>query len=121
MAGAMRFSTTALADLVTTPGPPLLIDSLTAWLTQLMDRCGAWTDIAGWRGALDDETAALVAAFARPARDIVVVSDEIGSGVVPATRAGRLFRDELGALNTRIAAACEHVLLVTVGIPTRLR
>ena len=49
-----------------------------------------------------------------PAR-IVAVSDEAGSGVVPATRAGRLFRDRLGQLNQRLAAESEEVVLVVAG------
>ncbi|MFK8911170.1 bifunctional adenosylcobinamide kinase/adenosylcobinamide-phosphate guanylyltransferase, partial [Streptomyces sp. YS-3] len=42
-------------------------------------------------------------------------------GVVPATRAGRVFRDELGRLNSAVAAECEHVLLVVAGQAVVLR
>jgi adenosylcobinamide kinase/adenosylcobinamide-phosphate guanylyltransferase len=51
----------------------------------------------------------------------VLVSAEVGLGVVPATRSGRLFRDELGALNARLAQVCDEVLLLVAGIPLRLR
>jgi len=51
----------------------------------------------------------------------VLVSAEVGLGVVPVTPAGRLFRDELGALNTELAAACDEVLLLVAGLPVRLR
>jgi adenosylcobinamide kinase/adenosylcobinamide-phosphate guanylyltransferase len=51
----------------------------------------------------------------------VLVSAEVGLGVVPATRAGRLFRDELGALNAALAAACDEVLLLVAGLALRLK
>ena len=50
-----------------------------------------------------------------PAR-LVLVSAEVGLGVVPATRSGRLFRDELGALNARLAQSCDEVLLLVAGV-----
>jgi adenosylcobinamide kinase/adenosylcobinamide-phosphate guanylyltransferase len=52
---------------------------------------------------------------------VVAVTNEVGSGVVPATPAGRLFRDELGRLNARLAAHSHRVMLLTCGIPQRLR
>ena len=52
---------------------------------------------------------------------LVLVSAEVGLGVVPATRAGRLFRDELGALNAQLAAECDEVLLLVAGLPLRLK
>ena len=57
---------------------------------------------------------------AAPGR-VVLVSAEVGLGVVPATRAGRLFRDELGALNAELAAVCDEVLLLVAGLPLRLK
>ena len=48
---------------------------------------------------------------------MVAVSDEVGSGIVPATASGRRFRDALGELNQRLAAAADEVWLVTAGIP----
>jgi adenosylcobinamide kinase/adenosylcobinamide-phosphate guanylyltransferase len=46
---------------------------------------------------------------------VVAVSDETGSGVVPPTPAGRLFRDQLGQLNQRLAAESEEAVLVVAG------
>ncbi|MEK6441650.1 bifunctional adenosylcobinamide kinase/adenosylcobinamide-phosphate guanylyltransferase [Pseudonocardia sp. T1-2H] len=45
----------------------------------------------------------------------------MGLGVVPETRSGRLFRDELGAANAALAAVCDEVLLLVAGLPVRLR
>ena len=63
----------------------------------------------------------LVHAWEQTSRHAIAVSNEVGSGVVPATASGRKFRDELGWLNSRIAASSEEVWLCTAGIPRRLR
>ncbi|MGW1839809.1 bifunctional adenosylcobinamide kinase/adenosylcobinamide-phosphate guanylyltransferase [Streptomyces sp. BBFR2] len=103
---------------------PLLIDCLALWLTHVMDEVGAWDDAAweaGGRRALRERTDALVAAVRATRRQVVAVSNEVGSGVVPATPAGRRFRDELGRLNAAFGAECEQVLLVVAGQPLALR
>lgn len=101
-------------------GVPVLIDSITGWLAGVLDRRGAWDDRTGWIERVDADARALVAAWASTARHVVAVSDEVGGGVVPDSAAGRLFRDELGRLNQRLAAAADEVWLVTAGIPRRL-
>ncbi|MEO3763491.1 bifunctional adenosylcobinamide kinase/adenosylcobinamide-phosphate guanylyltransferase [Streptomyces sp. B8F3] len=90
--------------------PPLLVDCLSLWLTDAMDRAGAWEG-----GDVRPRVDELVAAVRATRRTVVAVSNEVGSGVVPATPAGRLFRDELGRLNAGVAAECEQVLLVVAG------
>lgn len=116
--------TCGLVELLTSDGPPLLIDCLSLWLTDAMDRVDAWDD-AAWAGGgestLRKRTAELVAAVRGTRRTVVVVTNETGSGVVPATAAGRRFRDELGRLNASVAAECEQVLLVVAGQSLTLR
>ena len=51
----------------------------------------------------------------------MLVSAEVGLGVVPSTSAGRRFRDELGAVNQALAAVCDEVWLLVAGVPLRLR
>ncbi|MFJ2824258.1 bifunctional adenosylcobinamide kinase/adenosylcobinamide-phosphate guanylyltransferase [Streptomyces toxytricini] len=107
-----------LVPMLAEGGPPLLVDCLALWLTDAMDRAGAWDDAvweAGGRERLRERTAELVAAVRATRRTVVAVSNEVGSGVVPATASGRRFRDELGRLNAAVAAECEHVLLVVAG------
>jgi adenosylcobinamide kinase/adenosylcobinamide-phosphate guanylyltransferase len=116
------------------PGGPgaargaVLVDSVTAWLAAAMDDCGAWdTDGAGSDRAgpdmadpaarLAERTDALVTAWRQSAGYVVAVSDETGLGVVPGTRAGRLFRDELGRLNQRLAAEADEFTVVVAGRP----
>ena len=101
---------------------PLLIDCLTLWLTHQLDDLDAWQQPAErWRSGLDDAVAALVDAVAGTRRHVVLVSNEVGSGVVPSTPSGRVFQDELGRLNARVAACCDHVVLCTAGIAQRLK
>jgi adenosylcobinamide kinase / adenosylcobinamide-phosphate guanylyltransferase len=101
----------------------VLVDSVTAWLAAAMDDCGAWdTDGAGTDGAdpaarLAERTDALVAAWRQAAGYVVAVSDETGLGVVPGSRAGRLFRDELGRLNQRLAAEADEFTVIVAGRP----
>jgi len=100
---------------------PVLIDCLATWLARVMDECGLWSSDPGANGRLSARTDLLVHAWERTSRPAIAVSNEVGSGVVPATASGRKFRDELGWLNSRIAAASEEVWLCTAGIPRRLR
>ena len=100
--------------------PPLLVDDLATWLTGVLDDAGAW-DCSGVPDAVGRRVAELVDATAGCRGRVVLVSAEVGLGVVPATRAGRLFRDELGALNAALAAVCDEVLLLVAGLPLRLK
>lgn len=113
-----------LQPLLAGEGPPLLIDCLALWLTTVLDECGAWDD-GTWRnggeGLLRERVGALVAAWRATRRTVVAVSNEVGSGVVPATASGRRFRDELGRLNAGISDASEEVLLVVAGQVLPLR
>jgi adenosylcobinamide kinase / adenosylcobinamide-phosphate guanylyltransferase len=113
--------TVDLADLLGSPGPPVLVDCLTTWLARVMDDCGVWTEEPGSGEKLAVAVDDLVEAWSRTRRRVIAVSNEVGSGVVPATPSGRRFRDELGVLNARIAATSDRVWLVTAGLPQRLR
>ncbi|HEY6481211.1 MAG TPA: bifunctional adenosylcobinamide kinase/adenosylcobinamide-phosphate guanylyltransferase, partial [Streptosporangiaceae bacterium] len=99
----------------------VLVDGIGTWLTAVMTQAGAWP--AGGAPAAGPAAAALVeervdeliAAWRQTAARVVAVSDQVGDGVVPATPAGRLFRDELGWLNQRLAAESEETVLVVAG------
>ena len=116
--------TCALEPLLAAGGGPLLVDCLALWLTAAMDECDAWDDNV-WRESgeqrLRQRTARLVDAWRATARPTVAVSNEVGSGVVPATASGRRFRDELGRLNAAVASASDQVLLVVAGQALRLK
>ncbi|MGN6162294.1 MAG: bifunctional adenosylcobinamide kinase/adenosylcobinamide-phosphate guanylyltransferase [Marmoricola sp.] len=102
---------TDLVTLLDTAGPPLLIDCLTVWLTRMMDRHDAWND-AAWSTAesgVAEDVDAVVAALDRTARRVVLVTNEVGQGVVPAAASVRRFRDQMGWANQRVAAVSDEV------------
>jgi adenosylcobinamide kinase / adenosylcobinamide-phosphate guanylyltransferase len=109
-----------VAAVVRAGGGPLLVDDLATWLTGVLDDSGAW-EAATVPPAVGTAVDELVAAVAAAPDRVVLVSAEVGLGVVPATRAGRLFRDELGALNAALAAVCDEVVLLVAGLPLRLK
>lgn len=107
--------TTDLAGVLRTASTPLVIDCLGTWLTRVLGDVGAWDEQPGWRARLDARVDDLLEAWHAVGVPVVAVSNEVGAGVVPATWSGRLFRDELGRLNTRLSSASESVLLVVAG------
>lgn len=104
---------------------PVLIDCIAVWFDRVLAEAGAWEGDtaadAGWRRRVGEEVAALVGAVQRTRRTVILVSNEVGLGVVPATAAGRLYRDELGRLNMRLAEAVGEVWFCVAGIAKRWR
>lgn len=100
---------------------PVLVDCLSTWLARLMESYGLWDGRPGSDEELARRVDSLLTAWRGTRRQVIAVSNEVGSGVVPATVSGVRFRDELGALNARVAAECEQVLLCTAGIAQRLK
>ncbi len=98
-----------LAD--ASPGRPVLVDCLTLWLSNLLL---AERD-------LEAEGERLEAALAQRAGPVVLVSNEVGWGIVPETPLGRRFRDAQGRLNQRMAVLADRVVLVVAGIPVVIK
>ena len=90
---------------------PTLIDCLTLWLSNLML---AEADI-------DAETGRLEAALALAQHPVVIVTNEVGSGIVPDHPLGRRFRDLQGVLNQRVAARADSVVLTVAGLPLAIK
>jgi adenosylcobinamide kinase / adenosylcobinamide-phosphate guanylyltransferase len=96
----------------------VLIDGIGTWLAAVMDQAGAWDPGPGGEKAADrlaEQVDDLVTAWRETRARVVAVSDQVGSGLVPGTPAGRQFRDQLGWLNQRLAAESEQALLVVAG------
>ena len=97
-------------------GDAVMVDCLGTWLTAVMDSRGLWEatseEATEAVSALVDDA---VEVLGRDSGDVVLVTNEVGLGVVPAHRSGRLFRDLLGLVNQRLAAACDEVHLVIAG------
>lgn len=100
-------------------GELLLIDCLTLWTSNCLWPAPAdvAADVAGWHRERD----AFLAALRATTTDVIVVSNEVGTGIVPENPAARLFRDEHGRLNQQVAAVCDEVFLVTAGLALRLK
>ena len=111
-------------------GEAVLVDCLGTWLTRVIDDAGAWADRDAATATVADRTRDLLAALAAASTatpthtntdtdtdtiPVVLVSNEVGLGVVPEHPSGRLFRDLLGRLNAAVAAECDHVALVVAG------
>jgi adenosylcobinamide kinase / adenosylcobinamide-phosphate guanylyltransferase len=98
---------------------PVLVDDLGLWLTRVLD------DAGGWEGPVPAAVDAAVDELAAAWRDVraraVLVAPVVGSGVVPATPSGRRFRDLLGTVTARLAAASDDVVEVVAGLPRSLR
>jgi adenosylcobinamide kinase / adenosylcobinamide-phosphate guanylyltransferase len=89
------------------PGRVVLVDCLTLWLSNVML---SGQDVAGASREL------LAAMAGRGGGTLLLVSNEVGMGIVPETALGRRFRDEAGRLNQAVAAAADEVLLVAAGL-----
>jgi adenosyl cobinamide kinase/adenosyl cobinamide phosphate guanylyltransferase len=85
----------------------VLVDCLTLWLNNLMYK----------ERDIDAETERLEAALAERQAATVLVSNEVGSGIVPDNAVARRFRDLQGRLNQRIAARAGRVVLLVAGLP----
>lgn len=110
--------TLALGEAVASAPGPVLVDCLGTWLTRLFDAWQAWeADESTWLPQLDTEVSGLVSAIAGHASDVVVVTNEVGWGLVSEYRSGRLFADHLGRTNQRVAQACDRVVLMVAGRP----
>jgi adenosylcobinamide kinase / adenosylcobinamide-phosphate guanylyltransferase len=93
------------------PGRVVVVDCLTLWLSNVM--------LAGRDPG--EAAAELVQAIGRLAGPAIMVSNEVGLGIVPEHRLGREFRDWQGQANRQIAAACDAVVFIAAGLPLQLK
>jgi len=107
----------AALDAAAAPGRCVLIDCLTLWLANLLCPPEGAAPPDDWCGYVD----AFAAACERARGTVIVVSNEIGLGVVPLGAATREYVDELGRLNQRIAALADRATLIVAGLPVALK
>jgi adenosylcobinamide kinase/adenosylcobinamide-phosphate guanylyltransferase len=107
------------------PDTCLLVDCLTLWLSNLLfaGRAAAQAEAGE---AIDcplfaAETADLIETLPKLPGQVILVSNEVGWGIVPMHPVSRLFADEQGRLNQRIASVCQKVTLVAAGLPLTLK
>jgi len=92
-------------------GGARLVDCLTLWLSNLLHAGRDWTSA----------TAALADALARQRSPVVLVTNEVGLGIVPDNELARRFRDAAGIMNQMIARAADEVEFVVAGLPVRVK
>ena len=108
-----------------TPDTCILVDCLTLWLSNLLfaGRAAAQAEAGE---AIEcplfrDQTRALIDTLPTLPGQVILVSNEVGWGIVPMHPVSRLFADEQGRLNQRVAAVCDRVTLVAAGLPLTLK
>jgi adenosylcobinamide kinase/adenosylcobinamide-phosphate guanylyltransferase len=92
----------------------VVFDCLTLWLSNLLCRGDTWDEVARHIGALAD-------AAQRRSFDLVVVTNEVGMGVVPGTALGRAFRDLTGIAHQRLSRLADEVYLGALGTMLRIK
>jgi len=91
----------------------LLVDCLTLWLTNWLMPVGDQPDLAAWQAEFE----ALLTGLQQSPSTVVLISNEVGWGVVPMSSQVRAFVDELGRVNQAVARACAELTLMVAGQP----
>jgi adenosylcobinamide kinase/adenosylcobinamide-phosphate guanylyltransferase len=95
------------------PGGVIVVDCLTLWLSNLL--CLEDEDL------LRRESQSLIDALPTLGTDCLLISNEVGFGIIPASALARRFGDEAGALHQRLAELCDRVILMVAGLPVTLK
>lgn len=91
----------------------IVLDCVTLWLSNVLLKEG--------EEAFEQRRKELLSALKKVERDVIIVSNEVGMGIVPETELGRKFRDLAGRLNQDLAAEADTVVLITAGLPMVLK
>jgi adenosylcobinamide kinase/adenosylcobinamide-phosphate guanylyltransferase len=107
----------ALPEAIRRHSPPpdvMLVDCLTLWMNNLLMET---EDVETIRRRIDD----LAGAVSDAPHAVVLVSNEVGTGIVPENRLARLYRDLVGWTNQAVAAVCDRVIWTVAGIPVTVK
>lgn len=117
----------ALGDVIerwSTPDSVILVDCLTLWLSNLLfSEATDFPEIGAIAApaCFHEQRAKFIQALQHAQGDVILVSNEVGAGIVPTGAVSRWFVDEAGRLNQELAALCEQVLLIVAGLPLKLK
>jgi adenosylcobinamide kinase/adenosylcobinamide-phosphate guanylyltransferase len=95
------------------PGSVVIIDCLTLWLTNILMQPDAML--------LQHESQTFLDALRSAAGSVILVGNEVGSGIVPANELSRRFTDEAGSLHQRLAQICDRVVWMVAGLPLTVK
>ncbi len=101
----------AIHDIIANAEKPILVDCLTLWLSNLMEI----------EADVDQETEQLCRALEMAKHDVVLVSNEVGLGIVPDNALARKFRDLAGKINQTVAQTADRVIFVAAGLPLTMK
>ncbi|WP_417819255.1 bifunctional adenosylcobinamide kinase/adenosylcobinamide-phosphate guanylyltransferase [Terasakiella sp.] len=101
----------AIHDIIANTDKPMLVDCLTLWLSNLMEM----------EADIDQETEQLCRALKMAKQDVVLVSNEVGLGIVPDNALARKFRDLAGKINQTVAQTADRVIFVAAGLPLTMK
>jgi adenosylcobinamide kinase/adenosylcobinamide-phosphate guanylyltransferase len=107
-----------------TPERLVLVDCLTVWLSNLLfSEAQEFPEIGKITPPprFHEDRASFLEALERAGGDVILVSNEVGMGIVPQGAISRWFVDEAGRLNQEVAARCERVVFVAAGLPLKLK
>lgn len=103
------------------PADVVLLDCLTLLASNVIVALPAPPQVEAAEAALGREVDALLTAYAAGSASWIVVSNEVGLGIVPAYPLGRVYRDALGRANQRLAAVADRVLFMVAGLPITVK
>lgn len=98
---------------VARPGSVVIVDCLTLWLTNIL--------LQPDPERLQQESDALLAAVQSVAASVILVSNDVGSGIVPINELARRFADATGSLHQRLAQGCDQVVWMMAGLPLTVK
>ena len=108
----------------TGPDTLILVDCLTVWLSNLLfSEARTYPEVGTIQppAAVQHQRASLLSALENAKGDVILVSNEIGQGVIPQGAISRWFVDESGRLNQDVAAVCDRAVLIVAGLPLALK
>ena len=101
----------ALAQTIAQEAAPLLVDCLTMWLSNLLLANRDW----------EKAVSQLADGLSRQRSPVIMVTNEVGLGIVPDNALARSFRDAAGQMNQTLAAVADEVEFVVAGLPMKLK
>ncbi len=99
----------------------VIIDCITMLVSNVFGQCGAGADVATIEAMLNAEIAEVLDCIKQTDARYLVVSNEVGLGIVPADPATRLYRDLLGLANQTLAREADEVILMVAGLAMRVK
>jgi adenosylcobinamide kinase/adenosylcobinamide-phosphate guanylyltransferase len=99
----------------------VIVDSIGTWLADVMGKHPVGTSVLEWHHQIEGHASALSDALEKCSADVIVISEEVGWGVVPIHVTGRVFRDVMGRTNQRLCAFAKEAFLVVSGVALDLK